>query len=294
MPCTLSTLPSASPGSGSGGSDTGNGSGGNFQRQGYICGPLRYAACNNGVAPLPMDSGVLPLRDGPQNVYVPAVAADWTALGLPAPLMQWGCQEQAGDLVPAIGAETLTAAGSGLLYEQSITGWVRKFVGSNTTTDQHWHNTSSTFSVATNQGWAWLVYASAATPGTTATLITECSTSWVLQILTTGRVRTSFKGSGNADSSGPSHTGITTVRPYIFYRKQNSPINMGVITDIRSLPNQAGSASDAITNTSSGLGPITGATLNARYGLAAFWKGTDADIISEKVALQALGWTVTW
>lgn len=259
----------------------------------YVGSLIRWAALSNGVSRTGSHSGLS--TDGPQQVYAPFTSQEWAAIGLPAPLVQWGCQDSSGNLVSSTGTEDLEPAGSSLLYGQSITGWSRKFVGTTGLSGQHWHSTSSLFSANLNQAWAWLIYASTANAvGTSLALVTQGTTGWALQIGTTGRIRTVFDGSGQTDTSGPAHSDINTVRPYIFFRKSNTATNMGVLTDIRSLPTQGSSASDAITNTSSGFGPISGTSLSARLGLAAFWKGSDADIISDRSTLVTLRWAVSW
>lgn len=105
--------------------------------QRYLSGNIRLVSLNNAVAPVVEG---LPLRDGPSNVHVPRNSQDWLSLGLPAPLIQWDCQEDSGDLFSSIGTATLAAGGSGHLYRQSITGWTRRFVGLTDSSTHRWHD----------------------------------------------------------------------------------------------------------------------------------------------------------
>lgn len=230
--------------------------------------------------------------DGP-GVYVPASSSDWTALELPTPLAQWNCGDASGDAAPAIGSDALVAAGTGLLYQQSVGGWTRKFLGTTGASGQRWHSPAATFSIALNQAWAWLAYASFTASGSIL-LITMGSTNWGCALGGTGLLRSAFDGSFLNDTTGPVHTGIGTVHPFLVYRKSNSATAMGILTDIRNFAPAVSSAQDAITNVGSGFGPPSGNSLAARCGLLAFWKGADADTISTRAALVSLGWAPTW
>ncbi len=290
MPCTISKLPYSQPSNGNGG---GGGGGGPsmIMPTGYICGPLRWAACSNAVLP-PVTTPVgLPLRDGPQNVYVPAVAADWTNLGLPAPTAQWGCQESTGNLVSNIGSVDLAPGGSGHLYQQSVSGWTRKFVGLvNDSVGQCWHSSSTALDLTTNEHMAWLLYASVqSSPAATRSLLKLAASGGAvaLQIRQgTDGVRVAW--SGNASMSTV-HNGIDTVHCYLLFRNTSSGGDL--LTDIM---NGNIFADNRAFTGSKGLGDDTGAVMSARIGFAAFWKGSDADTIANKTTLQTLGWTVTW
>src|SRR6188508_2045894 len=92
-----------------------------------IGGPIRRTAMNNGVV-----SGfpLINSYDGPDSVYVPLTTSDFSALNLAAPTFLWPCQDTSGDLVATVGSN-LTNQGAGThVFQQSISGWTRKAVGS--------------------------------------------------------------------------------------------------------------------------------------------------------------------
>jgi len=241
----------------------------------------------------PAAAGASEPEDGPGGVYVPETAAHWTARGLPTPLASWACGDASGDLAPLIGSDALVAAGSGLLNGQSVAGWTRKFAGTTGASGQRWHSPSAAFSIALNQAWAWLAYASFTSSGSIL-MLTQGNTNWGCALGGTGRLRSAFDGSFLNDTTGPDHSGIGTVHPFLLYRKSNSSTAMGIMTDLRNYLPVVSSAQDAITNTGSGFGPPSGNSLAARLGFLAFWKGADADLISTRAALVALNWTVAW
>jgi len=244
-------------------------------------------------APVPdevVDAGV-PMDGG---VFVPTTAAHWSTLGLPVPLVQSDCGVASGDLSALIGSDALVAQGSGLLYQQAVSGWSGPFVGTSGGAAQGFRSSSSTFAIALNQAFAWLVYMQANTPAATLAFLTQGNANWnALLLSSTGRLRTTFDGSGASDGTGPTHSG-SSVRPYIFYRKSSSSTVMGVLTDARNFAPAVSSANDAIANTQAGIGPLAGNALVTRTRLCAFWKGTDADLVSQRSTLVALNWSPTW
>lgn len=84
-----------------------------------------------GSAPVVVPAG----RDGPDNVLVPDCPEQWplVAAGIPQPDYLFPCQETSGNLVDVCNSPggVLTAAAN-VLYNQSVAGWSRKFVGVST------------------------------------------------------------------------------------------------------------------------------------------------------------------
>jgi len=231
--------------------------------------------------------------DGPASVFVPLSAADWVTLGLPAPLVQWGCQDASGALAVAFGASApLAAVGTGHLYQQSISGWTRKFVGLVVdSTNQAFHYAGSALDIAASESFAWLVYAAVQDGSTTRPIIRFSTNAVAMNLRSDGRLSVVWSG-GNNDTTGPDHAGITTVRPYLFYRR-SGPNQVGAYTSIRDFTGFYSSTANA--GGSKGLGTESGSGLELRCCLAAFWRGTDANTIAatNRSTLATLGWTVT-
>lgn len=82
----------------------------------------------------PPNNPVIPgvTRDATSGIYTPASAAEWTILLAAAGIASGGpsalhlCQEAAGNLADTIGAFPLTVSGTGVTYQQNVSGWSRK------------------------------------------------------------------------------------------------------------------------------------------------------------------------
>lgn len=78
-----------------------------------------------------LPSGVLPPNpalapyDGPQYWYVPAVAGDWAAIGVPAPTAWWAFTEGAGSIVDQSGGGLALAPVGTVGYSGSVASWSR-------------------------------------------------------------------------------------------------------------------------------------------------------------------------
>jgi hypothetical protein len=229
--------------------------------------------------------GITVGRDGPSNVYVPTSTGDWAQLGLPAPSHQWNCQESSGNLSDAIGSLTLTAANTPL-YQQAVTGWTRKFVGTvDTTASQRFATTDASIDLASGVSVAWLFYASIlATPAATRQLVQIAGNTHRIEITNTGVVR-AVHNSVLASMAGSYADAI--VRPWIWFRN-NGNSTAGLITNLENKSNTFADGSTAAANKSLGT---SGATVpGARFGLAAYWSGTDAQTIAQSSTLTTLGW----
>ncbi len=242
-------------------------------------------------SPAAPGSAVLPEQDGPGSVWVPTTAEAWAARSLPAPSTLFGCQDLAGDLQPAIGTAVLTANGSGHLFGQVVPGWTRRFVGlTDGTTANFMDQSNADLNWTAAQSAAWLLYFSIQS-GASATRIPfqTNGTGNCLGLLSgTGAFRTTHGGSGSAVTGG-SPSNIDLVRAVIWYRNATTNAS-GTIWNLGAgvgFHNES-----AASNLARGFGS-SDATLrsaNARYCLAAAWKGANAETIGQASTLTALGW----
>jgi hypothetical protein len=229
-----------------------------------------------------MADGIVP-TDGPGNVKVPLGAADWTLLALPAPLVQWNCQETSGNLASAIGSRVLTATGSNLVYAATVAGWTRKFVGfSAETLDSRWANTEAALDSAAGESLAWLLYASSQ--------VASASTRFILQIASLNSIRV------NTTSLQHEHNGVVlaaatvptlgTVKPWLWYRNATTNVSGMILPGDHTTTTHNESA----LSVTRGIGASGGSCAVCRVGLAAMWKGANAEAIAVPATLTALGW----
>jgi hypothetical protein len=234
--------------------------------------------------------------DGPANVYVPLLAADWAQLALPAPGYQWNCQDASGDLVAATGSINLVKSGTGpQVYQQSITGWTRKFVGLNSeASSKGWFTTDTSFTPALSQSFAMLAYVA-----TSASISDEYFL--VMGGSGNGMKTTSGAGptfayshylAGSADTSVYTlNNSPTTVRPVMFGRNCATSTK-ALFTDGFTLGGTFSAAK--LASDTKGIFTHSGNGVYARYGLIAVWMGADAEAVLKKSTLTALGWSLSY
>ena len=228
--------------------------------------------------------------DGPGPVYVPATAADFTALGLPTPRNIWLCQDAAaGDIVDALGADNLVRQGGGGTFQQAVASWTRKGVGPSGAL-QYWD--AGNLNVATTS-FAMLVYMRVDATQTNSRVLFAGSFPYD-EIQTTGASRMKYIPTpAHAGTTGSVDPG-TAVRPFLFLHDvTNSRAKM-----VNNL--EAFSATyQAIGNGPRRLGDYTAGVNGWVHAVwACCWTGAAAESISTNVqirtALQALGWTIPW
>lgn len=221
-------------------------------------------------------------RDGPASWFVPQSADDFTELGLAVPDYYLLCQEAAGDLVPAIdtpGAGNLVVNATGHLYQQSVAGWARKFVGFDGLVNaQRWGTSAAQLDVAAGESYAMLVYASFTAPAATRRLFTVHGSANEVQALATGLLR-SVHNSTQVSTVG-SHAGLATVRQVLWYRDARDV--GGNVSGLRSNlenVNVAPHNESAFAGTVKALGSAAGAVPapESRFGLCAIFKGAKAE-----------------
>ena len=215
--------------------------------------------------------------DGPDGWYVPQSPADFANLGLATPDYLWLCQEASGNLSSSIGSLTLAANATGHIYEQSVTGWTRKFLGTDgTTAGQSWRTSSASLDLASGESVAMLALASFAMPasGTRSLMAVSGVGAEILFVApTTGIVRPqhdTVTSSGTLD-----HSGIGTVHQFCWYRRGDID-ESGAETDLESI---AGTHNEeARAGNVKGIGTCSAhSPASARYGWVAIYKGTNAN-----------------
>lgn len=223
----------------------------------------------------PSYGGITVTRDGPDNWYVPKSAGDFTQLGLAIPDYLWLCQEASGDLAPTIGAITLTATATGHLYQQTVTGWTQKFVGTDGSTGtQSWRTTDAALDLSIGESYAMVGLAAFTVGATSKTLFAMSGGTEALNMTaTTGYLRP-IANSAAVDGT-VAHTGITAVRQFCLYRRGDTSAQGAVSNLDASVNTYVGSAR---AGTIRALGSSTAAApYAARYGWFAIYCGTNAE-----------------
>lgn len=223
--------------------------------------------------PTPAPVGNSVNRDGPSNWYVPQTSADFIALGLAVPDYLYLMQEASGNLASTIGSLSFVASATGHLYQQTVPGWTRKFIGTDgVTSDQAWRTTNAALDVALGESYATIVYCSHTAAAKTI-ITTQGANNRLVGTTTTGLVRTLHN---NVSTSGAiDHSGITTVRQLCWFRNGTSNIS-GAETDLESIV--ATHDETALSGQVKTVG-VTGntAAIAARYTWMAIFKGTNAE-----------------
>lgn len=229
-------------------------------------------------------------KDGPSSaIYTPLTSAEWTALSLPAPSHLWLCQEASGNLAATIGTATLTANATPV-YQQSVTDWTRKAVGTaDGTTSQRFQSTQAALDYSAGQSIAWLVYANFTAGASTRRLFATGADTNGIRLLNTGVPQSVHNNT--ATSGTTSHSGAT-VHPWLWYRNATTNAS-GLMTDLEHIVGTHDES--AFASSSKGIGAAgTQTAATARYLLVAFWTGSDAETIAAKATLTALGWSPGW
>lgn len=229
--------------------------------------------------------------DGPDSVYVPSLASDYEALGLPGPGWIWPLQETSGDVVDIIAGLHLSASATPS-YQNTVTGWTRKFVGFTDGTASQRFSTTSTDVAPLTASYAILIYASINSVTAARRLTHQASLSWTMDVSSAGLVGARFNGTtGNGSSN---HNGLTTVRPYLFGRNTSNSTARMFTTLEQVNCTYSGTSLGSGGSTNFALGTSGSTVPDARIGYCALWIGTDADTILAKTTLSTLGWTLAY
>lgn len=233
-------------------------------------------------------------RDATSNICIPQSASEWVTLavaGVAAPDFLWLCQEASGNLADSIGAITLTASGTGLAYQQAVTGWTTKALTATDASNGSWLSTSASLPDSSTTSTATLYYIrwpAAAPAGSRAFAVVGNATNTQPLVSSNAGTPISIKSGGNTATSGIG-TVASTVYPVMIVIDRtlgttSCYFGLDVIT-----PAQA-----AVTGKRTIL---TSAFSNAAVGYlyACEWAGANAEMSAPTVKglFTALGFTVT-
>ncbi len=229
-------------------------------------------------------------KDGPSTaIYLPQTAAQWVAIGLPAPNHLWLCQDASGNLAAAIGATTLTANGTPL-YQQSVANWAAKAVGTvDNTASQRFASAGAGLDYASGESVAWLTLAAVSVSTGTRRILPIAADGSGIRITSGGLPQTVH---GGVVQAGAADHRSALVRPWLWYRNATTNVSgsMTVLESIVGTHEEAASAAQ-----SKGIGAVAATTApTASFVLVAFWKGADAETIAAKATLTTLGYSVAW
>ena len=233
-------------------------------------------------------------RDGPLGVVVPTTTVEFTRLGLPVPDFLWLCQEASGSLAPAIGNAGVTLAPvASPLYQQTVTGWARKFVGTlGGTASQRFETTSALLDLAAGESYAFVVYVAAQnSAGQRIMGVQGQNNANRFADGNTSSYRTAHNAIGTETATG-NYNNLAVVHPLIWYR--NGTTNQsGMVTDLDQVI--ATHDESAATGLIRSLGAASDGNFVAhtRFSWAAAYKGTNAER-DWKSYLQTLGWSLSY
>lgn len=245
-------------------------------------------------------SGVIVrLQDGPGGVYVPETSDDWTLLGMPAPSYQWGCQDASGSLTPAIGAVSLsTLVGAGRLYQQTVTGWTRKFVGWDNRFDSYFVSTDAATTPGASESFAMLAYVGFTVPDSAARtcLVAAGGDGTSFGIVYSASKRQAQIGLNTVHTSPVSGvdygSDVNVIRPVLFGRNCTSSTAVG-FTNLEQLTTTYASA--AVSSATKGwISLFNSRASTIRGGLLCMWRGADAETILQRSTLIKLRWTLPY
>jgi hypothetical protein len=239
-------------------------------------------------------SGAAADSDATSGKYVPSTAAQFTALGISAPVSIHLCQEASGSLADSVGSLTL-AATNAPSYQQAVTGWTRRAVGFTAgTANQRFSAGAGVGPNPSTTSVMWLVYAAVIGAqggnrdmfGPNITGSNACK----VQSTTTPRVRNLINGVTGTGTSDPTATGL---QPMVLKYDRTG----GAATLYTGQEKIAGTYSAGVTDgTAKGLGSSGGTVFGGLIAYSAVWSGANAEIndAQAKALLQALGWTIPW
>jgi hypothetical protein len=241
-----------------------------------------------------VSAGVAITKDATSNIYIPQNASEWTALMALAGLATGGpsavytFQDASGNPVDSVGGFTLTAAGTGISYQNAVTGWSSKAI--NTT--------------AAGTGSLTATAAGLPDPSTTSVMVLSyvnitssvlagihgygaLSTRQAMEATATPRLQ----AVSGANLAGGTNSPINQVRPLVTRYNFTASTALGASDQEKLVPTFT-----ATTTKNLVYGNFGRACAAAQYLYSAVFFGpaaeqTDAQL---KTMLQTLGWSIPW
>lgn len=235
-------------------------------------------------------------KDATSNIYVPANAAEWTTfiaaagLSIAVPDALWLFQEASGNPADSIGSFTLTASGTGISYQQAVTGWSRKAIKFTDAGTGALVSTSTSLPDISTTSMLTVAYCDIlSTPASARDIVTQGTTTRdALQVTTTPR----FQALSGSNASPQNGTPVGAVRPYTLRTNRSASTVLGTTDIHKAVPTFSTSITGkkiTFGNLASGSPPLTCLYSFELHGVNA--ELSDATL---KSLLQALGWTITW
>lgn len=260
---------------------------GRFARQSYGA-PLNFAPATSS-PPGPSWS-----VDATSGIAVPASAAEWTAfiaskgLSVSVPDALWLMQEASGNAADSIGSFTLTAGGTGLAYQQAVSGWSRKAITFTDGGTGQLKSTSASLPDISTTSQLTLVIALVSTIGGTRNFVTQGTTKSALN-LTNAAPRVRVASSSNSTDGALDPT--VGVKPFVLGTNRTAGSTTGY-TDVEKL---SPTFSTAVTGKTACIGANSANGPGAAVLYACEWHAAKAELTDAnvKALLQALGFTVT-
>lgn len=205
-------------------------------------------------------------------------------------------QEASGNMLDSIGTAPLVAAGTTRNYQQSVTGWTRKFITNSadggTST---WSSTDASLPDLSTTSFAMLAYVlmPTAAPAAARNLIAMAGSGAgrADASLTTGPVVRGLSTTTNITNGTSNPVGASTVRPIVLMSdKTNSRAR--VYTDQDKISPTFG----AVTGKALTLGSNSGGAIAGGYGwgFTLFGAAAERTDAQWKSILQTLNWTIPW
>jgi hypothetical protein len=192
------------------------------------------------------------------RILTPSTKAEFDQVDGFSPDYFWPCQEASGNLASTIGSLTLTAAGAGAhLYQQAITSWTRKAVGSTADADVcAWRDTAAAANVLdpTAGSVAWsAVLSLLSNPAANRIVWTMAATApnLLVSVTTTGKLRLTCNAV-NADSLA-TFTGIGPFYAVVEYNKTTGVCKLWTPLEVVTVTYAA-----TASNSNKGIGNVSG------------------------------------
>jgi PKD repeat protein len=238
--------------------------------------------------------------DATSSKAVPADATQWAnlvsvnSLAVGSPSHVWLFQDTLGNLAAAVGGKTLTTTGTPL-YQQTETGWSRKFITSNTGAAGANRFANNATMSATTVSVMLLAFARVYAPvaGHQRMFYAGSSSNAMEAVAGSNVIR--IRVGAQSGNGALSHVG--QVRPYVLLHDVTNSRSI-LYSDIEK--KSITFAARVGTTVQFQFSLSTDATSNTAFGYAAAWNGTGVEYGSEaaadaavKALLQSMGFTVT-
>lgn len=184
---------------------------------------------------------------------------------------------------------SLTAGGTGHLYQQTVSGWTAPFCGFPEGTSLRWSTTDSALDLAAGESMLCLAYASAAAASAGSRMLFQAQGATdIIRLANTG-IPATLHNSVVTNFAG-NHGAIGTVRPWQWYRNGTTNVS-GARSDLEELTGTHDET--ARTGVARCLGSNGSTCVAARFCLFAIWKGVNAEM-NGKTLLSTLGWPLSY